>query len=351
MKLTKKDLATGMLEVRLDSLDDLWTLRNLIQEGDLVTADTVRTGEQATDQVRAGKAEKKPMRLGIRVKEVSWHDFADHLRVLGVIEEGPQDHGSHHTLAFTDEPGTWLRIHKKGGRLAGWQTKLIEEAEAAAKRPQVVLVAIDDTEAQFGLLKSYGLQLLGSLPAGGQGKRYSNKGAKSGFYDEVVRSLKVIRQEPDTPLLIVGPGWWREEFIEHAQKKEPAAVAGAQTDGTSQGGRGGLQEALRRGLVTAVARDSRVAQETDLVERLMASIAKGDGLCAYGPADVAAAVQAGAAEEVLVTDDAVRSGKHDAVLQDADRNRAHVRVVATSHDAGERLGQLGGLAALLRFGI
>ncbi len=349
MRILKEDRRAGTIKLQLDTLDDLWTLRNLIQEGDLATAETTRTMEQQDDLVRAGKAEKKHMVLGVRVQTVEFHDFADHLRVHGLIETGPQDHGKHHTLTLTDEPGTWIEIHKRGG-LMQWHRDLVEEAVGATKRPQVILLAIDDSEAQFALLKSYGVQMLGSLPAGGQGKRFANKGAKEAFYDEAIKSLAILRKDPTTPLLVVGPGWWREEFIEHTRARAPELVKGALTDGTSQGGRAGVQEALRRGLVESVARDNRVAEETTKVEEVFTRIAK-DGLVAYGPDEVMAAVTMGAAEEVLVSDDHVRAGTHDKVLHQADATRCHVHVVATNHDAGARLAQMGGLAALLRFAV
>ena len=151
--------------------------------------------------------------------------------------------------------------------------------------------------------------------------------------------------------MVVGPGWWREEFIEHAQTQAPDLVAGVRTDGTSQAGVAGLREALQRGVVAQVARDHRVHTETERVDRLYEHIGKDDGLAAYGPAEVLAAVQAGAAEEVLLTDVSVRENTHPAVVQATEDARTSLHIVSTSHDAGERLQRLGGVAANLRFAL
>jgi protein pelota len=348
MRLLRKDVAEGLLHLRIDSLDDLWTLRNLIAKGDLVTADTHRTAEAAGDKVREAKMEKRPMRLGVRAESVEWHHFDDHLRVLGPIEAGPQDHGRFHTLVLRAD-GMDAVIQKRGA-LQPWHLRQVEQAVAATDAPQVLLLAIDDAEAQFGLLKSYGLQLLGSLPAGGQGKRHEGAAkAKEAFYQEALRSLQAFRPDPRVPLAVVGPGWWREEFLEYARAKAPAAAQGAMTEGTSQGGRTGLHEALRRGLVERVARDHRVGRDTLLVQDLLARIAKGDGTAAYGPADVERAVGAGAAETLLASDRLVREGTLDGLLRQAEAARCAVHVVSSSHDAGEQLDRMGGLAALLRF--
>lgn len=354
MKRLKMDPRTGTMDLQVDTLDDLWTLRNLIRAGDRVTASTTRTAESSDDKLRPEKAEKKRMTLGVRVEDVEWHRFDDHLRVHGIIETGPQDHGSHHTLVFRDERGTRLTIQKQDGRLHAWQRDLIDQAEKATKQPQVLLLAIDDQEAQFGQLQSYGLRPLGALPAGGQGKRFDAKGsgaAKKRFYDDVLGTLRTLRTDPSIPLLVVGPGWWREEFIDHATAKEPDLMQGVRTDGTSQAGVAGLREALQRGVVAQVARDHRVHTETERVDTLYEHIGKDDGLAAYGPEEVLMAVQAGAVEEVLLTDVSVRENKHPAVVDAAEQNRTTVHIVSTDHDAGERLQRLGGVAANLRFAV
>lgn len=351
MRRLKSDVQTGFLRLQVETLDDLWHLRNIIQAGDLVTMDTHRTAETTTDKLREGKQEKKRMRLGLRVESVDWHDFDDHLRIHGVIEEGPQDLGRHHTHVVRDEPGTRVDIQKRPP-LHRWVLDLVKQAEDASQAPQVVLLAIDDAEAQFAVLRGYGLQWLGSLPAGGQGKQYKGAAsAKKAFYTEATSTLKTLRTGPDVAVIVVGPGWWREEFLDHVQSADPQLAQGILTDGTSQGGRGGVQEALRRGLIQKVARDHRIQWETEKVEEVMARVAQADGLVAYGPAEVEQAVTAGAAEEVLITDQAVREGRFDAVLRQAEATRCAVHIVASGHDAGHRLEQFSGVAALLRFAV
>jgi protein pelota len=350
MRLLNKDVAEGMLHLRLDSLDDLWAVRNLVAKGDRVTADTQRTAESAGDKVRESKMEKRAMRLGVRVESVEWHDFDDHLRVLGPIETGPQDHGRFHTLVLRGD-GMDAILQKKGP-LQPWHLQQVEQAVAASTTPQVLLLAIDDSEAQFGTLMSYGIRLLGSLPSAGQGKRHEGSAAaKQQFYAEVLKSIQAFRPDPAVPLVVVGPGWWREELVEALKAKAPGQARGVVTEGTSQGGRSGLNEALRRGLLDRVARDHRVGHETALVEEVLARIAKADGTVAYGPTDVARAVAAGAAEEILVSDHLVRDGEVDPLLLQAEQARADVRIVSTSHEAGAHFGRMGGLAALLRFPV
>ncbi len=348
MKLLGKDLGAGVLILKLDAPEDLWTLRTLIAPGDRLTADTIRTVEAATDKVREGKAEKRPVRLGVRAESVEWHDFDDHLRVLGPIETGT-DIGRHHTLVLRPD-GMDVQLQKRGP-VQGWQLRLVEEAVAGSTAPQVLLLAIDDAEAQFAILAPRGLKVLGTLPANIPGKRHAGAiEAKARFYDEALRSLKLFRMPPTLPLVIVGPGWWRDEFLEHVRSREAALAAGAISEGTSQGGRVGLQEAIRRGIPERVAANHRIAIETRLVDECYERIA-GNKPVAYGSVAVQAAVAAGAIETLLVTDHVARSGLWDAPLRSAEAARARIVIVSTAHEAGTRLAGLGGAAALLRFAV
>ncbi len=349
MKILKTERGLGFIHIQTETLDDLWTLHNLVVPGDLVSMDTYRTAESTGDRVREGKQEKKRMRLGLRVERVEWHDFDDHLRVHGVIEEGPQDLGKHHTHIVRDDREQ-VRIQKPGP-LTKWQLDMLEEAKEASKAPQVILVAIDDSEAQFAVLRGYGLQWLGSLPSSGQGKRFDGApAAKKAFYDEAMATLRTLRTSPDVAVIVVGPGWWREEFVAHVQDKDATLGQGLLTDGVAHGGRRGVQEAMSRGFIDKVARDHRVAWEMEQVERVMKEIAT-DGLVAYGPAEVLQAITVGAAEELLITDKALRDPKFAEIVGQAETTRCKVHVVASGHEAGARLDHLSGAAALLRFSL
>ncbi|MDD4308038.1 MAG: mRNA surveillance protein pelota, partial [Thermoplasmata archaeon] len=94
MRIVHKDFNTGEIKLRIQNMDDLWHLYNVIENGDLVFALTARRDETRADVLRAERAEKKKMRLGIRVEKVEFHEFAEWLRIHGTIEEGPQDIGA-----------------------------------------------------------------------------------------------------------------------------------------------------------------------------------------------------------------------------------------------------------------
>src|SRR5438132_262529 len=118
MRVLHRDPKTGEIKIRVENPDDLWHLHNLLLPGDLVRASTTRREEVKSDKVRPERGEKVRVTLTIRVEGVEFQAFSDRLRITGVIVEGPQDLGRHHTLnvgveAVRSSIQTW-KVHGTG---------------------------------------------------------------------------------------------------------------------------------------------------------------------------------------------------------------------------------------------
>ena len=168
------------------------------------------------------------------------------------------------------------------------------------------------------------------------------------YFEEILS--KLASMEIGSALLVVGPGFEREEFAKFVREKNPDLVVKIRPHGTSQAGMAGIQEAMKAGLGAKVLEETRVAQETRLVERLLEEIAK-SGLYAYGPEEVRTAVDAGAVETLLVTDMKVKDLAVEDLMRAVESARGHVVIVSSRHEAGKKLEGLGGLGGLLRFPI
>lgn len=373
MRILKQDAQQGILRLRLDSPDDLWHLAQLVRAGDVVSGvghrEPLAAKNASTASGGGGKVEKKAMWLGVRVESVEFQEFSTRLRVLGLLVEGPQDLGQHHTLSY--EAGDEVELRKI--RWPEHDLLRVKEAVDATKRPLVVVLAIEDNEAVVAGLRHYGVQRLADVTGHAAGKRYGTdeKAAKTAFFEEVLLALRQNRKTgagaaagagggasdkgegeregaAAMPLLVVGPGFVREEFLAWAKAKEPDTVKGALTEGTGQAGMAGVHEALKRGLVERAQKDQRVSFETRLVERALEAIAT-DAPVAYGEAEVRRMLDLGAVETLLVTDASLRDGPAGALLEAARATGAAAHVISTFHDAGKRLAGLGGIAALLRY--
>ncbi len=343
MRVLHRDPRSGEIKIRVENPDDLWHLDNLIVAGDLVRASTYRREEAKTDKVRPERGEKVRVTLTLRIDKVEFQAFSDRLRISGVIVEGPQDLGRHHTLNVgVDDVLSVIKTWK------AHELRRIEEAVAATQKPLVTFLSLDDEEALLAQLRQYGVQELATIRAPGHGKMFATGDARGAYFDDILSKLRAMPL--GEALLLVGPGFAREEFLEHLKARDPALAGKVRSQGTSQPGMHGVHEALRAGLGAKVFGESRVAYETALVEKLLEAIAT-DRPCAYGRAEVAEAVDAGAVETLLVSDAIVRDLEVERLMRDVEATRGNVVLVSRHHEAGAKLEGLGGAAALLRFPI
>jgi protein pelota len=343
MRVLHRDPKTGEIKVRVENPDDLWHLHNLIQPGDLVRASTYRREEVKTDKVRPERGEKVRVTLTLRAEKVEFQPFSDRLRISGVIVEGPQDLGRHHTLNAGVEDilsviKTW-RPH---------ELRRIDEAVAAGQKPLVAFLSLDDEEALLAQLRQYGVRELATIRAPGHGKMFPSGEAKTAYFDEILGKLRGT--DIGEALVIVGPGFTREALLEFLKARDSTLASKVHAHGTAHAGMLGIHEALKAGVGAKVFGDSRVGYETRLVEQVLGAIAT-NGPCAYGPAEVAEAVQAGAVETLLVSDAVVRDTHVEGLMHEVEAARGRVVLVSRHHEAGRKLESLGGIAALLRFPI
>jgi protein pelota len=343
MRVLHRDPKTGEIKIRIENPDDLWHLHNLVVPGELVRASTHRREEAKSDKIRPERMEKVRVTLTIRVEKVEFQAFSDRLRLTGVIVEGPQDLGQHHTLnVAVDDVLSIIKVWR------AHELRRIDDAVAATQRPLVAFLAMDDDEALLAQLRQYGVREVATIRAPGHGKMFPTGDAKSAYFDEILGKLRAA--ELGQALVIIGPGFAREEFHAVLKEKDPALASRVHVHGTAHAGMRGIHEALRLGIGAKVFEENRVALETRLVERLFEAMAK-DGPCAYGPAEVAEAVEAGAVETLLVSDAVVREPAIEGLMRDAESARGHVVLVSRHHEAGARLESIGGIAALLRYPV
>jgi protein pelota len=342
MKILHQDTRTNEIKLLPDSIDDLWHLYNLLDDEDLVIATTYRRKEDKSDKLRPERTEKVRMRLGIRVKKVEFHESEDRLRILGSIESGPQDLGQHHTLMIG--PGDDLAIVKPVWKDVHFER--IKRAVEASDRPRALFVAIEDTEAVIAAARDYGLKEVATITRNPDGKMYDSKPGENDFLDDIAG--KVVPMLSNQPLVILGPGFTKEALAKKVREKSPESSDLIVVLSTGQAGMAGIHEAMKRGLGGKAVEESRVARETQAVERLFAAIGA-DGMFSYGKQEVMTAAEAGAVELLLVIDSFVRDSEVEGLIKTVERGRGEFMIVSSLHEAGRRLESLGGVAALLRY--
>jgi protein pelota len=342
MKVLHQDRKAGEIKFQIETLDDLWHLYNIINKEDIVISLTYRRDESKTDKIRAERAEKKRMVLGIQVEKVEFHESESRLRVHGVIVEGPQDLGAYHTLNLAE--GDVLTVRK-----ADWPPSTLERVRRSvedARKPKLLFVALENDEAVIAVARQFGIQELARIYAPSAGKMYEQKEGAD-YYQDVLDKVKQAA-EPGIPIVVLGPGFAKEALVSLGKEKEPELFKNAFVYHTGQAGMPGIHELMKEGLGAEVIKGSRAAVETSVVEAVLTEIAK-DGMVAYGPADVQRAVNMGAVDTLIVLDIVIRQSNVEPLMAQVESARGKVVVVSERFEAGKKLEAIGGIAALLRY--
>jgi stalled ribosome rescue protein Dom34 len=101
MQIIKHNRKQGIMQVRIDSPDDLWDLSQVIEPGDILRGRTVRKVKAPTE--RATDSTRRPMTLTIKSEKSEWDPDSSTLRVTGIITDGPDDipRGDHHSFSLS----------------------------------------------------------------------------------------------------------------------------------------------------------------------------------------------------------------------------------------------------------
>lgn len=340
MKADIGELQRSFGEIKFfpESSDDLWHLQHLILPGCLVFATTLRSVEGATDKIRPEKQEKRPVRLGIRVEQVEFHEYAVRLRVFGLIESGI-DEGAHHTLNL--EPGFEVSV------IRTWHQADLDRIDRAVKSAgaeAVHILAIEEGDAELYRMHSYGPHQVFSLTAGsGKGMECSTR---QDMYDAVIGVLGPVTG----PLIIAGPGFIKEDFAKRLRSLQPDRTSPVLVTETRRSGRGAVQEVIGQGVLEKLTGDLQLAREVRYLDELIARIARNEP-AAYGEKEVSDAVKFGAVDTLLVADTGLHTPAITSIINEAEAMRAGVVILSTRFEPGDRLEKLGGIAALLRYPI
>ena len=112
MRILSHDFRRGSAKVEVQSLDDLWHLSQIIDNGDRVRAGTVRKLKLGREGERKTEAVKRIVTITIEVEDAEFHKYSNVLRISGKVVEGTEEvpNGVYHTIAV--EEGTKLKIMK-----------------------------------------------------------------------------------------------------------------------------------------------------------------------------------------------------------------------------------------------
>jgi peptide chain release factor subunit 1 len=284
----------------------------------------------------------------------------------------------------------------------------LEPLREMLRNPRVVgLIAMDSKEASFGLLNGNRLELIENITSGIPGK--SGKGGQSQRRYERERDMEIayffhrvgehatkafLEGQRVMALIVGGPGATKADFVKGDYLHYELKNALLSTVDIQSVGKEGVREVLEKSSETL--KNMCAPEEKMIVHRLMAELAKQDGLVIYGLDSVLDALKIGEVEVALVTDstelieivamckqcglsktkivdneeraqtvqemisspcERCNSAEYEVeekdmvdVLEDAaSQTDARVEVISTESEEKAQLTALGGIAALLRY--
>jgi protein pelota len=332
-----------------ESVDDLWHLAHVIEPDDRVAGDTTRRIQRDDEQLRDTGGEREHIWAELDVDDVEFARFANRLRVSGVIEDCSREDqlGHHHTINVEEHDE--LEIEK---RFKPDQRERIEAAVEAADNPDVAVATVEEGQAHVHTIEQYGAEERATI-SGPTGKGDDAR-PRSELFAELGEVL--ARMDADA-ILLAGPGFTKQDALDYIEENHADLTDRITTVDTSSVGDRGVHEVLKRGAVEDVQRETRIAEESALIDELMERLSTEETV-AYGPESVERAAEFGAIEQLLVVDEMLRTARQgegdweidiNDVIETTEQKGGDVTVFSSDFDPGQQLSNLGGIAALLRY--
>ena len=357
LKILEINQKHGEITLKIENLSDLWTLYNIINKDDEITALT-----QRRVVLKEGtKGERKIMRLKLKVEDVSFHEFSNRLRVKGKILEGPEDFvsfGTYHT--FNLEESQKLTIVKEN-----WlkhDIKRLKERSKFESNFIILIIAIETGLATLALITNFSHKRIATIKSNIPGKRYKqsyrNKALEEFFSNIQKVLLENIKNDNIDLLIFCGPGNIKENFVRFIQKNPQFNYKGnIETCHASSGTESAIRETLKSKELAKLKNKVQILQEVELIEEIMAQFANDADLIVIGLDEVSKASERGAIKKLLIADVLIRGASKknklqiEGIISNVENSGGEISIMSTENITEEQLKNLGSIIGILRYKI
>ncbi|MFX1394442.1 MAG: mRNA surveillance protein pelota [Promethearchaeota archaeon] len=355
MKILEENQKQGAITVKIENLNDLWTLYNIISKGDKASARTQRR----VILKEGSKGERKPMYLKIEVESISFHEFSNRLRIKGKILEGPEDfvnYGTYHT--FNIEPRQKITIFKEK-----WLKNELRRLKSSSKFEDnfiMLFIAIETGLATLSLITNYSETRITSIKRTIPGKRYEQthrNRALIEFFEAIKNILEENLKENNINLIVIcGPGNTRDQFINYIKEKSnPIYLSKIRSIYASSGTESAILEALKSKKFGQLKKNIKILQESEKIENILTYLSTEADLIAIGFTEILKASEQGAVKELFLVDILIRSSskeqklKIEQIITNVENSGGKINILSSEHSTGQRIIDLGSLVAILRY--
>jgi len=370
MKIIKKNISakdgSGSVMLRPETPEDLWHSYNLLKKEDLVRCTTVRKviKESSTGSTTSSK---KRLMLTIRLRKIDFDPDALQVRLSGVVENQNElvRLGAHHTLTlelhqnFTIEKDCWDQIY----------LEILEEACNPDHQAELAAIVMHSGLAHLclvtGSLTITKARIESNIPKKRTGSS-NNAKAITKFFEAIYQAiLRHVDFSKVKAVLIGSPGYTKEDFFAYLKetcvKRDDRVLRDAvQQDKfvlvrASNGHKYALEEVFSDPAIAKKIEDTKVVKEVAILNKFMRMMDSDPDKAYYGYSHVKSAADQCAIDSLLVTDQLFRASTPQVrrmyvdLVEDVRSNGGTVFVFSALHVSGQQLGQVSGVAAILRY--
>ncbi|KAL9437276.1 hypothetical protein AB3S75_023183 [Citrus x aurantiifolia] len=368
MRIVRKDLipnGPGSVKVIPVDSDDLWFAYNLVAAGDSVLAVTVR---KVVRQTKSGgkDAERVKLKLEIKVEALDYDKEGSALRISGknILENEHVKIGAFHSLE--------IELHRPFVLTKDvWDSVALDtlhQASDSAATTDLAVVLMQEGLANIFLVgRSMTItrsRIETSIPRkhGPAVARYES--ALNKFFDSVLHAfLKHVDFNVVRCAVIASPGFTKDQFHRYllleAERRQLRPIIANKSRivivHTSSGYKHSLREVLDASNVMNLIKETKAAQEVKVLKEFFNMLSNDPTRACYGPKHVEVAHERMAVQTLLIADDLFRNfeiatrKKYVDLVNSVKDSGGTAHIFSSMHVSGEQLGQLTGVAAILRF--
>ncbi|XP_012940350.1 protein pelota [Aplysia californica] len=368
MKLVHRDFDknnSGSLGLIPEESEDMWHTYNLVSVGDTIRSTTIRKvqNESATGSVSVNKVRTT---LTIQVETIDFDTQACVLRVSGrnISENQYVKMGAYHTLLL--EMNRQFTLSK-----AEWDSVAIERIDIAcdpAQHADLMAIVMQEGIAHVCLVTPsmtlVRAKIETSIPRKRKGMCDQHTKGLHRFFDQIIQAFqRHCNFDIVKCVLVASPGFVKDHFADYlfaqAQKMDDKTLIDNKSKfvmvHSSSGFKHSLKEVLADPAIATKLSDTKAAGEVKALDDFYTMLQVDPNKAYYGARHCERAAEEQAVETLLISDELFRARdvsqrkRYVALVDSVRESGGDVRIFSSLHVSGEQLGQLSGVAAILRF--
>ena len=341
----------GIAVVTPESIEDLWVLRRIMKNGDIITSQTKRVIKNQKEFTRPDKGERINVKLSIELENISIDQVLERIRISGKITETTDESiskGSYHSLNIT--LGNSIAISKK--ELEDFQIGLLKKRGKTSDR--YIIMTLDRRQAGVGLVTGTHLRVFPDILSGLAGKMYKTKATFDTFFDELIKNITNIDGD-NTNIVVTGPTEVKRAFVNYVgEKKQKIHKKITVIDGIDLAGQEGVYMALKHPAIKEFMKNSELSSASLATEEAINKISKNDNRVYYSFKDVKKVAEMGAIEKVMISSKIFELTEEVEVITLLDKIEkfdGNIYLLDSSTEVGKQIDSVGVIIALLRYPV